>query len=288
MMALLSLMSAALTVAGTFRIAYGFTSATPSTTTTGSLAPIAFRRSLLALRVAAEERTEKLIGANNKNLFDSFETLDFVLLQHKPLGCTVEESLADPDAMPIFITKVVEGGFAEQAGLQVGDVVVGVTGFFGELSSTIGVGLDQVKKLVASTPQEEPLQLRIARGTSVMAQHETALVDLCTSPGANDNEVEQCMLTYLTESYADYSLQIDSEIVGCDDGTDCLLDGMWDAWNEDMPKISTIERLPLTNNREDEETTVAEKRPAPWSSRSSPSGTWVRDPKTGEMRNIDA
>ena len=105
-MALLSLMSAALTVAGTFGIAYGFTSATPSTTTTGSLAPIAFRRSLLALRVAAEERTEKLIGANNKNLFDSFETLDFVLLQHKPLGCTVEESLADPDAMPIFITKV--------------------------------------------------------------------------------------------------------------------------------------------------------------------------------------
>ena len=44
----------------------------------------------------------------------------FVLEEHRPLGCTVEESLAQEDA--VFVTSVKAGGFAEAAGLQVGDV----------------------------------------------------------------------------------------------------------------------------------------------------------------------
>jgi hypothetical protein len=65
---------------------------------------MAFGRRIPALWVT-EERTE-LIGADYKNLFNGYETLDFRLVEHKPLGCTVEESLADQDALPIFITKV--------------------------------------------------------------------------------------------------------------------------------------------------------------------------------------
>ena len=39
--------------------------------------------------------------------------------------------------------------------------------------------------------------------------------------------------------------------------------------------------------KEGEDDTKEIKKPAPWSSRSSPSGTFVRDPKTGKMVNID-
>jgi len=66
---------------------------------------MAFGRQSPAHWVASEERAE-LIGAEYKNLFDGYETLDFMLVEHKPLGCTVEESLADLDALPIFIAKV--------------------------------------------------------------------------------------------------------------------------------------------------------------------------------------
>lgn len=62
------------------------------------------------------------------------------LEQHKPLGCTVEESLADP--LKVFITKILPGSFADQAGLQIGDVIDGVSGFFGSVTATIG--LEQV------------------------------------------------------------------------------------------------------------------------------------------------
>jgi hypothetical protein len=66
------------------------------------------------------------------------ETIDVLLKDHKPLGCTIEESLVpSPDLLraeylPIIISKLVSGGNAENAGLQVGDVIVGVSAVFGE------------------------------------------------------------------------------------------------------------------------------------------------------------
>ena len=76
-----------------------------------------------------------------------------------------------------------------------------------------------------------------------------------------------------------------------DQDLECVLDGMRDLWNEDQefsspvaPAVATVTTIngvtPINNN------TKAASRP--WSSRSSPSGTWVRDPATGVMRNIDA
>ena len=65
------------------------------------------------------------------------------MAKHVPLGCTVEESLHVDDNF-IFISKLTKKGHAEGAGLEVGDVVVGVTGLFGELACTIDATVEQM------------------------------------------------------------------------------------------------------------------------------------------------
>jgi hypothetical protein len=61
---------------------------------------------------------------------------------HRPLGCTIEESLATNGV--VFVTKIASGSFAESAGLQVGDIIVGTTSQFGQLESVLGNGIDTV------------------------------------------------------------------------------------------------------------------------------------------------
>ncbi len=58
-----------------------------------------------------------------------------------------------------------------------------------------------------------------------------------------------------------------------------MLDAMFGVWGEELGLGKEKETA--------EEEEVEKKKPAPWSSRSSPSGTFVRDPKTGKMVNID-
>lgn len=73
------------------------------------------------------------------------EILSVTLEDHRPLGCTVEESLdTTSDASVVFVSKIVEGGNAEKAGIQVGDVLVGVTGLFGEITPAWKVGVDKM------------------------------------------------------------------------------------------------------------------------------------------------
>ena len=92
--------------------------------------------------------------------------------KHRPLGCTVEESLApvvaavdaaeDDDAdggtsngeemaappppglHHVFVSQVRPGGNAERAGLMPGDVVVGVSDVFGNLAEVVGEGVEKV------------------------------------------------------------------------------------------------------------------------------------------------
>ena len=78
-----------------------------------------------------------------KEIFPSAEFITFELADHRPLGCTIEETL-DPDEDYVFVSKVVPGGFAEQAGIQVGDVVVAVTGLFGEMTPVLEAGVDKM------------------------------------------------------------------------------------------------------------------------------------------------
>jgi hypothetical protein len=141
------------------------------------------------------------------------------------------------------------------------------------------------KGLVASVPDTEPLTMSVARGTTVMAQHEQALVELCASPGVSDKQVEECVVEYIAEGYNYQPEEVDNdEECDADDAdTECMLDGMHLMWADDLPATTT------NTNMTDSAASELKSAPKvkPWSSRSSGSGTYVRDPKTGEMRNID-
>jgi hypothetical protein len=131
---------------------------------------------------------------------------------------------------------------------------------------------------VGSRPEDEPLQIRVARGTAVAEDHERALVDLCANPGASDQETEQCVIDFLVGGYEQLE---DVEDDYCDDGdTECLIGNMWADWGEDLAPTNGV-AAPTP------EESPAKPKVKPWSSRASSSGTYVRDPVTGKMTNID-
>jgi hypothetical protein len=137
---------------------------------------------------------------------------------------------------------------------------------------------------VGSRPEDEPLQIRVARGTAVAEDHERALVDLCSNPGSSDQETEQCVIDFLVGGY---TLLDDEEENVCDeDGdTECLVDNLYNMWAEDLAPTNGAAAA-------SDQSTLDQSPPVPkvkpWSSRVSPSGTFVRDPVTGKMKNIDA
>lgn len=44
----------------------------------------------------------------------------------------------------LVICQVVEGGFADLAGIKVGDVITGATGIFDGMSNVLGKGIEEV------------------------------------------------------------------------------------------------------------------------------------------------
>jgi len=209
--------------------------------------------------------------------------LSFDLEKFKPLGCTAEESLFELEngSKSVFIGKLVEDGNAQKAGLKVGDAIVAVSGNFNEVVDVFGLPLEKIKGLIGGRNENEGLTIKVIRGSDVMAKHESALVGLCVLP-ENDMDVDNCIETMYK---ADYEIKQvsnggDNGVEECDDDdVNCMLDAMFGVWGEE---------LGLGNEKETaEEEEVEKKKPAPWSSRSSPSGTFVRDPKTGKMVNID-
>jgi hypothetical protein len=138
------------------------------------------------------------------------------------------------------------------------------------------------KGLVAAVADEDPLTLLVARGSGVLERHETAVVDLCQQSGTDDKEVENCVVDYLTGGYEDIEDDINND-ESCneeDPDAECLLDNMMNMWADELP--------PETSGILDDEPEPEKEKVKPWSSRVSGSGTYVRDPATGEMRNIDA
>jgi hypothetical protein len=81
--------------------------------------------------------------ASPRDVFPTAEFLTFELADHRPMGCTVEESLF-PDDDYVFVSKVVPGGFAEQAGIQVGDVLFAITGLFEVSTLVLEAGVDKM------------------------------------------------------------------------------------------------------------------------------------------------
>jgi hypothetical protein len=135
---------------------------------------------------------------------------------------------------------------------------------------------------VSSVSDEDPLTLQIVRGTDVLERHETAIVDMCNMQGASEKEVENCVVDFLSGGY---DLKDDDDAglsIGVDNSED-LLDEMMNLWAGEVPLPQTNSGITSQVNGD-----TNTKKPKPWSSRSSGSGTWVRDPKTGEMRNIDS
>jgi C-terminal processing protease CtpA/Prc len=78
-----------------------------------------------------------------KEIFPTAQIYIFEMAQYRPLGCTVEESM-DVSENYVFVSKVVRGGFADAAGLQVGDVIASVTGNFGGMTSVLESGVEKM------------------------------------------------------------------------------------------------------------------------------------------------
>ena len=114
-----------------------------------------------------------------------------------------------------------------------------------------------------------------------MEQHEEFLVELCSLDGPNDKQLESSIEKFLADGYcSDYGSEED-DIVATD-GEEDLVSAMNDIWASELPPPPSIDGSNLEQPKD-----TAEKI-KPWSSRSSPSGTFVRDPVTGEMKNIDS
>jgi hypothetical protein len=124
------------------------------------------------------------------------------------------------------------------------------------------------------------------RGTSVLNDHEQALIELCSQVSSNDAQTDECVLEFVKGGYSDDNS--DMNTMGkefCDDDdTDCMLDSMFTMWEQ----LDSLDDLPTPDEKQIESSSASSNnsKVKPWSSRSSPSGTYVRDPATGEMKNI--
>lgn len=228
---------------------------------------------------------EKYDSGSDNDKTKNIKLMTFKMRSFKPLGCTAEECLdvlSKDGTKHVFVSKVIPDGNAETVGIETGDVIVGISGSFNnDVVQVVGAGLDKIKGFVAAKNEgQDTLILKVMRGSNIMRKHETSLVDLCILPD-NDEVVQNCVETLYK---AEYDIKVkndeDTADMDCDDAdTDCMLDAMFDLWGEETGIDQTVDE-----KEEKEE----KKKPAPWSSRSSPSGTFVRDPKTGKMVNIDA
>lgn len=133
--------------------------------------------------------------------------------------------------------------------------------------------------MVASRPEEEALEIQIARGGDAFDEHEKAVIELCANE-STDKEIEQCVVDYLSIDYKT-SNNVPKQDEECDiedPDADCMVGNLQSMWAEDLP--------PPPAPAEDVPVEQPAQTVKPWSSRSSPSGTYVRDPATGEMKNI--
>ncbi len=153
----------------------------------------------------------------------------------------------------------------------------------------------------------EPFKLNVLRGSTALSDHEVALTELCSNPDATSTEAEQCMIDYIQGGYAIAdpnaagsklvnadSVPDDGEcLLDTDEEGECLLNDMHSLWASDLPTSSSQQQNTITSengsssstSNPQDSVTAAVK---PWSSRASPSGTFVRDPTTGKMKNLDS
>jgi len=135
------------------------------------------------------------------------------------------------------------------------------------------------KGLVSSRGADQELVIKVVRGTQLKEDHENALLDMCTLDG-NDLEMNQCLDSIMGSAFiADQNEKSIESVSAEQDLIDSMYEKLWDEETEFIPDIEDIGVPPKPQE------TVIQR--APWSSRSSPSGTFVRNPKTGKLENID-
>jgi hypothetical protein len=131
----------------------------------------------------------------------------------------------------------------------------------------------------------------VIRGTDVKQQHEIALVDLCTLDGDN-SEMNASLDSIFGADNLDAGEQYDGEVDTMQESIandDSIVESMFQMWGDEI-EDSTPSQGDNSFEGGDE---IAElgnasaPAPAPWSSRSSPSGTFVRNTKTGKLEDID-
>merc|ERR1719223_1709169 len=151
-----------------------------------------------------------------------------------------------------------------------------------------GMGLERVKSLVSATDYNQNLIIKVARGTSVMERHEAALMKLCEIDStAEDKQFDGYITSFLKGGMDDFDATDTTNLADdettqtasrCDvEDEECIMNVMCDLWGEECEVLGT-------NHITAKEKEEAEK-PAKSSyfSRSSPSGTFIRDPKTGKL-----
>ena len=140
------------------------------------------------------------------------------------------------------------------------------------------------RTLVSGRYPDKSLKMRVLRGTNVMERHESNLVTLCTLPGGTDDNLDECLTTIMKGE----TMEDNNSIMHCDDEENCMLDAMFEAWGDELVEHVSVSQQQTSEQRNEMEIEAAKKKnnARPWASRSSPSGTYVRDPTTGKMRNV--
>ena len=99
---------------------------------------------------------------------------------------------------------------------------------------------------MAAITNSEPLDLRLARGTTVLAAHEAAVVELCSQPDRSYEDVDECVVDFLQAGY--WNEESDSASPANDkepsEEEDNLLENMFSMWAEDLPDVKSS--APLT------------------------------------------
>jgi len=154
------------------------------------------------------------------------------------------------------------------------------------------------RSLIIGTDPDDPLKLTVRRGTTTKLRHDTALASILSEDTSSvidqiDHEnhaaiasvlasVEESVVTHeIAATIHTEECFIDDSSCCADDDDECVLDMFWNALEEESTENNT-------DVGSDDTVEVKKKKPAPWSSRSSGSGTYVRNPATGKLENIDA
>lgn len=224
-----------------------------------------------------------------------------------PLGVTLEESLNPADPGVTFVRSRVEGGVCEL--LEVGDVITGASATFSPPSSPTLIsvlGVASIKRAVCCRDLLiEGISFRIVKNSGVLERHEEAVERAIDGRlnGATDEDGNQMegfaefdVVSFLNEQDDCNIFDDDSECVLAEDDEEggkvdssvFIEEGETEGWS--VGEGGGGVDGGYEGDEEDPESeygSAAVVKVPEWSRRSSPSGTWVRDPADGVMKNID-